>query len=269
MKIQFLSLASGSSGNCYYLGTPEYGILLDAGIGLRSIKKILRDNDIELEQIMAVFVTHDHSDHILAVGGLGIKHKIGIYATEAVHEGLNRSRYVYRDLAQSRKIIEKGQPVQVKDFTITAFDVPHDASDCVGYSILFQGEKLVLVTDVGYISSTVADHIREANHLIIESNYDQEMLQSGSYPPFLKQRIVGGTGHLCNTETAEFLAANYRLHLKNIWLCHLSKDNNLPELALQTVLNALKTTDNHIEKKVRVQTLERSNPSELYNLLLS
>jgi phosphoribosyl 1,2-cyclic phosphodiesterase len=259
-------LASGSSGNCYYLGTPEYGILLDAGIGLRTIKKILHDNHIELEQIMAVFVTHDHSDHIMAVGGLGLKYQINIYATEPVHEGINRSRYVYRDLTTTRKIIEKGQPIQVKDFTVTAFEVPHDASDCVGYSVHFQGEKLVLATDVGTISTTVADHIRQANHLIIESNYDREMLQSGSYPRHLKERIINGKGHLCNSETAQFLAENFGSHLKNIWLCHLSKDNNLPEVALQTVMDALHTTNNDIEKKVRVQTLARSNPSELYDI---
>jgi phosphoribosyl 1,2-cyclic phosphodiesterase len=264
MKIQFLSLASGSSGNCYYVGTPEYGILLDAGIGLRSIKKILHDNGIEIEQIMAVFVTHDHSDHILAVGGLGIKYKIGIYATKAVHEGINRSRYIYRDLTESRKIIEKGQPVQVKDFTITAFEVPHDSSDCVGYSVQFQGETLVLATDVGCISETVAAHIKQANHLIIESNYDAEMLESGSYPPFLKQRIVSGTGHLCNTETANFLANNFHPQLSSIWLCHLSKDNNLPELAYQTVEKALTENGIQVGKDVQLTALQRMTPSEIY-----
>ena len=135
MRLKFLSLASGSSGNCYFLGTDDYGILLDAGINSRTIKKILKDNDIEIEQIMAVFVTHDHADHIKAVGSLGEKHGIPVYATEAVHEGINNSRYVEQKLYSSRRIIEKEQPVQVRDFRITAFEIPHDASDCVGYYI--------------------------------------------------------------------------------------------------------------------------------------
>jgi Metal-dependent hydrolases of the beta-lactamase superfamily I len=266
MGFRFLSLASGSSGNCYYLGVDNYGILIDAGIGIRSIKKILKENGIGLDQIMAVFITHDHADHIRAVGSLGEKYGIPVYATVLVHAGMDSSRYVDEKLVTSRRVIEKEQTVYVKDFKITAFDVPHDASDCVGYLIDYNHHKLVLATDVGHINEKVAEYVRIANHLAIEANYDKEMLLRGNYPAFLKDRIMNGTGHLCNSETAEFLADNFDLHLKNIWLCHLSKDNNHPELAYKTVEMAMGQYGIRIGKDVNVFALKRSFPSEVFFL---
>lgn len=264
--MRFLSIASGSSGNCYYLGTDSYGILLDAGIGIRTIRKALRDNGIGLEQIMAVFITHDHADHIKCVGGLGEKYGIPIYATQAVHAGIENSRYVDEKLYTSRRILEKEQPVEIKDFKVTAFEVPHDASDCVGYLVQYKQQKCVLATDIGCINETVAQYIRIANHLIIEANYDKEMLLRGNYPEFLKDRIMNGSGHLCNTETAEFLASNFDLHLKNIWLCHLSKDNNHPDLAMKTVEMAFGQYGIRVGKDVNLTALKRTFPSEMYFL---
>lgn len=264
MRLKFLSLASGSSGNCYYLGTDDYGILFDAGIGSRTIKKILKDNQIDIEQILALFITHDHADHIKSAGCLGEKYNIPVYTTEIIHRGINNSRYVEQKLFSSRRIIEKEQLIQIRDFEVTAFEIPHDASDCVGYHIKFNEHNFVLATDVGHINETLAKYVRIANHLIVEANYDKEMLRQGNYPPFLKERIMNGTGHLSNAEAAEFLAANFDLHLKNIWLCHLSRDNNHPELALKTVEMAMGKYGIRIGKDVNVVPLKRTTPSELY-----
>ncbi|MDR2086921.1 MAG: MBL fold metallo-hydrolase [Dysgonamonadaceae bacterium] len=264
--LQFLSLASGSSGNCYYLGSDDYGILFDAGIGIRTIKKVLKEHRIGLEQIMAVFITHDHTDHVKCVGSIGEKYGIPVYATEAVHAGIEANHYVSEKLHTSRRIIEKEQPVLIKDFKITAFDIPHDATDCVGYLVDYAHHKWVLATDVGHISEIVAHYLRVANHLVIETNYDREMLANGNYPPFLKARIMNGNGHLCNSETAEFLAANFDLHLKNIWLCHLSKDNNHPDLAYKTVEMAMRQYGIRIGKDVNLVALKRAVPSEMYLL---
>jgi len=264
--LRFLSLASGSSGNCYYLGTPEYGILFDAGIACRSIKKILKDNDIELEQVMAVFVTHDHIDHIKSVGSLGERYGIPVYATQAIHEGIDGSRFVDQRLGSSRRIIQKGEPVVIGDLAVTAFEVPHDATDCVGYLVKYKEETLVLATDVGHINDTVGAHIRLANHLILEANYDREMLITGRYPHFLKERIMSGSGHLCNTETADFLANNFHSHLRNIWLCHLSRENNHPELASKTVEMAFGKQGINVGADVKIRVLKRNTPSELYEL---
>jgi phosphoribosyl 1,2-cyclic phosphodiesterase len=266
MVLKFLSLASGSSGNCYYLGTDNYGILFDAGIGIRTIKKALKEHHIGLEQIMAVFITHDHTDHVKCVGCLGERYGIPVYTTELVHTGIDASYFVDEKLHTSRRIIEKEQAVFIKDFKITAFSVPHDATDCVGYLVNFEDEKWVLATDVGHIDETVARYMRMANHLVVEANYDREMLVNGKYPPFLKARIMNGNGHLCNSETAEFLAANFDLHLKNIWLCHLSKDNNHPELACKTVEMAMRQYGICMGKDVNLTALRRNFPSEMYLL---
>jgi len=264
MRLKFLSLASGSSGNCYFFGTEEYGILFDAGIGIRAIKKTFKDCNIEPEQIMAVFITHDHADHIKSVGVLGEKYNIPVYATEKVHEGIDRSRHVEERLFASKRIIEKEVPVKIKDFRITAFEIPHDGSDNVGYLIEFGEHKIVLATDAGHISETMAHYIKMANHLIIEANHDLEMLKTGNYPAFLKERIGSDWGHLSNSETAEFLAANFDLHLKNIWLCHLSKDNNHPELACKTVEMALSQYGIRVGKDVNLLALKRTKPSDMF-----
>jgi phosphoribosyl 1,2-cyclic phosphodiesterase len=266
MVLKFLSIASGSSGNCYYLGTKNYGILLDAGVGIKTIKKTLKENGIGIEQIMAVFITHDHTDHIKSAGCLGEKYGIPIYATAQVHAGIENSQYVDEKLFISRRVLEKEVAVYIKEIKITAFDIPHDASDCVGYLINYGRHKLVLATDVGHINEKVGEYIRIANHLIVEANYDQEMLLRGNYPPFLKERIAGGKGHLCNSEIAEFLAANFDLHLKNIWLCHLSKENNHPELACKTVEMAMRRYGICTGKDVFLTALKRNTPSDMFVL---
>ena len=162
--------------------------------------------------------------------------------------------------------MEKEETIAIKGFKITAFEVPHDASDCVGYLVQYKEHKFVLATDIGCITDTVAQYIRIANHLIIEANYDEEMLTQGNYPAFLKERIKNGTGHLCNTETADFLAQNFDLHMKNIWLCHLSKENNHPDLAYKTVEMAFSQYGIRIGADVNLTTLKRTVPSEIYFL---
>jgi len=263
-KLRFLSLASGSSGNCYFLGTSSYGVLIDAGIGVRQIKKILKENGVEFEKILAVLVTHDHADHIKSVGCLGENLNVPIYATELVHAGIRRSRYVEEMLIQSRRVIEKDTVFSIRDLNITAFEVPHDSSDNVGYSIEYKGQTFVFVTDVGHITDNVCKYASEANHLVIEANYDDEMLMSGSYPAFLKERVSSRSGHLSNRDAAEFLALSYTPKLKDIWLCHLSRDNNHPELAYKTVDLRLFQEGIRVGKDVSLSALKRMTPSDMY-----
>jgi phosphoribosyl 1,2-cyclic phosphodiesterase len=264
MKLKFLSIGSGSSGNCYFLGTDEYGMLIDAGVGIRLVKKALKDNDIDFHKILAVFVTHDHADHIRTVSCLGEKHGIPVYATKAVHEGIQKSKYAGEYRLTPCHYMEKNIPVEWKDFTLTAFEVPHDGTDNVGYYITCREHRFTFATDVGHITETVAKYLRQSNHLIVEANYDEEMLEQGRYPAFLKQRITGPEGHLSNRETAEFLAQNFDVHLKNIWLCHLSKDNNQPELACKAVETALSQRGIRVGTDVHLMALKRTNPSEVF-----
>ena len=261
-RFSFFSLGSGSSGNCYYLGNGSYGILIDAGIGMRTIKKRLLENGIDLATIRAVLVTHDHLDHIKSIGALGEKSHIPVYTTRKVHRGIEGCRFVQDKLNGSRRYIEKGEPFHIEDFTITAFDVPHDSTDHNGFFFQFANQTLTLATDVGTITEEIATYARKTNHLIIESNYDEEMLRNGHYPYMLKQRITCGTGHLSNRQTGEFLAGIYNERLRNIWLCHLSGDNNHPELAYKTIEQHLTQKGIKIGGDVALRVLKRNALSQ-------
>lgn len=257
-QFSFFSLGSGSSGNCYYLGTIRYGILIDAGIGPRITKKRLAEYGIDFSSLSAVLITHDHHDHIKSAGYFGEKLHIPVYATPEVHRGIADSILTKTCLNGSRRYIEKGSSFLIEDIKITPFSVPHDSSDNTGFYFEFGDHKLTLVTDAGIITDEIAHYICKANHLIIESNYDEEMLQKGNYPYLLKQRITSGAGHLSNRQTAEFLAANYSPKLRNIWLCHLSGNNNHPDLAYQTVEKQLVMRGIQVGTDVSLRVLKRN-----------
>lgn len=257
-RISFFSLSSGSCGNCYYLGNAHYGILIDAGLGPRVIRKRLAEYGIELSAIMAILITHDHYDHIKSAGYLGEKMHIPVYATREVHRGIANCPMISNNLNGSAKYIEKGKPFQIEELRITAFDVPHDSNDNAGYFFEFDGQRMTLATDVGAITEEVASYIGKANHLVIESNYDEELLQNGRYPLYLKRRITSGTGHLSNRQTAEFIANNFTPELRNIWLCHLSGDNNNPELAFNTMKEHLAQKGIEVGNHVALHVLERN-----------
>lgn len=266
MKVRFMSLASGSSGNCYFLGTDTYGILVDAGIGIRTIKKILKEFGIGLNIIRAVFVTHDHADHIKAVGHLGEKFGIPVYATQKVHAGINKSYCMTEKLSTSVRYLRKEETMQLDDIEVTAFEVPHDGTDNVGYCIRIKDKIFSFLTDLGHITPVAAHYICKANYLILEANYDEEMLKMGPYPRYLKERIAGPNGHMSNRDTAAFLAEHIHSGLKYIWLCHLSKDNNHPELAYKTVEFSLRGKGIVVGKDVQLIALKRNTPSEMYVL---
>lgn len=265
-KYKFFSLGSGSSGNCSYLGNEDYGILIDAGVGIRKMIKTLKEYGISMNKIRGVLITHDHADHIKTVGCLGVKHNLPIYTTKAIHYGIYRSRFLQGELNGSRKIIQKESPFEIEDLTITAFEVPHDSIENVGYHIQFGDQTFVLATDVGQITPTIHKYASQANHLVMESNYDDDMLARGHYPMHLKQRISSGMGHLSNHLSAQFLSSIYHQEMKNIWLCHLSQDNNNPELAYNTIAESLIKVGARIDDTLSLQTLSRYKASGLREL---
>lgn len=265
MNIKFLSLGSGSSGNCYYLGTDTYGILIDAGIGIRTIKKVFKEYNLPFDSILAIFITHDHADHIKAVGTLGEKYGIPVYTTPEIHKGINKSYCMTEKLSTCVRYIEKEVPIQIKNFHITCFEVPHDGTDNVGYSIEVGGKVISFLTDLGEITPVAAKYINKTNYLILEANYDEEMLDMGPYPQYLKERIKGPNGHLCNKDTANFLAENIHEDLKFVGLCHLSKENNHPDLAYKTIELSLRSRGIIIGKDLQLTVLKRNTPTGIYS----
>ena len=264
MTIRFICLSSGSNGNCYYIGTPTGALLIDAGISPRSIRKRLKDVGIGMESILAVMVTHDHSDHIRGLGGIGEKLHIPVYATAQIHEGIRRSYCMTQKLTTSARFIVKQQPLQIGDFRVEAFEVPHDGIDNVGYHISIYGRSFTFMTDLGEVTPLAARYARLADYLIIEANYDVDMLRWGRYPAYLKERIAGPHGHLSNSATARFLAEGYDGRWQYVWLCHLSADNNRPELAEACVTEALREKGIVVGRDLKLQVLRRGMPSSLF-----
>lgn len=269
--IKFLSLSSGSSGNCYYLGTDQHAILIDAGIPVRSIQKILRENGLSFGKIMALLVTHDHTDHIRSAGSLGELYHIPVYSTQAVHSGMERNYGMAKKLSSaSRRVIERESPFYIPGthFRITSFTVPHDSTDNVGYYIEYgEGESTVrfcLATDVGFVTPEIRRFLSMADHIVVESNHDIDMLINGPYPAYLKKRVRGEGGHLSNKECAELLHDIFHRGLRHVFLCHLSAENNDPDLAYRTAAKALQSEGVRVGDDITLSVLSRTTPSLVY-----
>lgn len=234
--IKFLCLGSGSSGNCYLLQTPYSSILIDAGIGIRMLKKYAKEYGFSISSLDGVFITHDHADHIKAVGHISTDYNLPVYATELIHQGIVQNYCITTKIPEDCiKIVNKTVPVHVGDFVVTPFEVPHDSTDCVGYRVEVEGITFCLITDVGSRTPIIEAEVNRANYLVLEANHDEDMLMMGPYPAYLKGRIRSGHGHLCNKECGNLLAEHATPDLRRVWLCHLSEENNHPELARKTV----------------------------------
>ena len=258
----FRCFASGSSGNCYYLGTRRQGILIDAGISARSIQKCLREMGLDFQNIMGVLVTHDHADHIRAVGTLGERVKLPIYTTQEIHEGIDRNYGVREKLrGSSRRYFNKGEEWELFGMRINTFGIEHDSTDCLGYCIDYLGQRFVLMTDCGSVNEEMEAYIRTANHLVIEANHDEHMLLNGPYPTYLKER-----GHQSNDVCGELLERNWHPDLRNVWLCHLSLENNDPDIAFNTVASYLEEIEIIPGQDIFLKALDRTTPSPVYFL---
>lgn len=265
--VRFISLGSGSSGNAYYLESADTALLIDMGIGIRTCKKYFRDYGLNFGMVRALLVTHYHTDHVKAVGALSQLFHFTVCSSQLVHEGMDRNFMMSKKVPQElRYRITHHESFQVGSFTITPFPVPHDTSENNGYFITHGNIRFCLITDAGHITSEMLPYIREANYLVIEANYDKELLATGPYPPYLQKRISGGNGHLCNDITADTLSKNLSADAKHVWLCHLSEENNRPNIAKETITKALKEAGYGIEETLHVETLRRKEPSGFYLL---
>ena len=239
--LHFVSFGSGSSGNCAFLGTENGGVLIDAGIDPDHVCRDLADNGIDIGKVRGILLTHDHADHIRYAYKLVREHKhMRIYCTPRLMGGLLRHHNISRRIKDYQVSIFKEIPFFLAGMKFTAFETSHDAIDNMGFSIEVGGNTFVIATDMGIITERAAHYMSQANFLMIESNYDRQMLDGGRYPEYLKARVRGSLGHLDNAVAAQYVASNYHEGLKWVFLCHLSNDNNTPEKALGTMTAALK-----------------------------
>lgn len=258
----FFSLGSGSCGNCYYLSTETDAIIIDCGVSLRRFKRIMLEYGMKVGKTRGILITHDHADHIKAAGKIGKECCIPVYATPLVHEGMDRNwQNSVKVPEEQRRTIELGVPFQLGAFRITAFPIPHDASENVGYHIEVGDIRFTVMTDVGDVTDEVKHYIGQSTHLVFEANYDDEMLEQGRYPKMLKERIASGHGHLSNKKSATAIAENFHEQLQNVWLCHLSEENNHPELARKTVETILRSYGIIAGTDVTLEVLRRKIPT--------
>ncbi len=266
--LRFISFGSGSSGNCYYLYTEKDSLLIDVGVGIRTLKKHFHSYGLLFENVKNILVTHDHADHVKSVGSLSGDYHIPVYTTRKVHDGIEHNFCVRKKIcAEVAHVIEKGKTFNLGEFKITPFEVPHDSTDNVGYRVECEGVVFCLMTDVGHLTDEMLQYIGEANYLVIEANYDNEMLMQGPYPQYLKERISGPNGHLNNEECAKGIAEHATEKLKHVWLCHLSEENNHPELARKTIEQILRSYGIVAGKDFELDVLRRKIPSEIYKLI--
>ena len=266
--LKFISFGSGSSGNCYYLFTENDGILIDAGVGVRALKKWFSDFGLSMSNIHNILVTHDHADHVKCVGSLSNDLKVPVYATQLVHAGIEKNYCVRQKVNGANvKYVEKQITFELGDFRVTPFGIPHDSSDNVGYMIENNGVTFCLMTDAGCVTDEMKEYIMRANYLVIEANHDDEMLMSGPYPEHLKERVASDNGHLSNKSCAVALAENATEKLRHVWLCHLSEENNHPVLARKTAEAVLRGHGIIPGVDFGLDILKRKSPSELYDLI--
>jgi phosphoribosyl 1,2-cyclic phosphodiesterase len=235
-------LSSGSRGNCAMVESATTRLLVDAGISCRETFKRMRAAGEDPHSLSAILITHEHSDHIYGLVVLAKKLGIPVFMTGATHQAWSRS---IRDATGERpelarlEVFSAGHRFQIGDIEITPFTIPHDAADPVGFTFRVDGTKIGIATDLGYMPSSVRDHLRACDVLVLESNHDLEMLRVGPYPWSVKQRVMSRVGHLSNEALADFFANDYDGSASYIVLAHLSEQNNHPDVARQAAEKAL------------------------------
>lgn len=239
-RLFFMSFGSGSSGNCSYVGTSAGGILIDAGVKADDVTAQLRANGVDMRHVKGILLTHDHTDHVKYVYTLLRENRhLKLFCTNRVLNGLLRRHNISKRVKEYHVAVFKEIPFKVCDMEVTAFEVPHDGTDNMGFSIEFDSRRFVLATDLGEVTERARYYMSRATYLVIEANYDAMMLRMGPYPEYLKARIATGRGHMDNADTAAFLREIISPGLRYIFLCHISKDNNTPSRALDAVRRAL------------------------------
>ena len=233
--LELCSIASGSSGNCICIGSDQTHILVDAGISGKRIENGLNTIDLKTEEMQGILVTHEHTDHIAGLGVLARRYGIPMYTTEGTIDAILRSKSVGQIDPSLFHVIRPAEDFTVGDLTISPIAISHDAADPVAYKVKKADKSVAVITDLGNYDQTIVDELQGLDALLLEANHDVKMLQMGSYPYQLKQRILGDRGHLSNERSGQLLCELLHDHFGTVLLGHLSKENNYEHLAYEAV----------------------------------
>ncbi len=235
--MKMMNIASGSSGNCTFIGTDDGSLLIDAGISMKRIEEGLNTASMTLRDIDAIFITHEHTDHIKGLKAVSRKYEIPIYLTGGTY---NAMKYIsnVRDIDDELfSVIGSDSEVAIRDMVVRSKSISHDAAEPVCYSVTDGKKKVSVATDLGMYDASTVEFLYDSDMMLLEANHDVRMLETGPYPYHLKKRILGSKGHLSNESCGKMLLELLHPHVKKVMLGHLSRENNFPELAFESVKN--------------------------------
>ena len=257
--VQFCPLFSGSSGNAAYIGSPEGAVLIDAGTSARSILAAMEARGLSPARIGGILLTHDHSDHIKGLRVLQKRLNVPVYGSRETLEATARGGYL--EPSAELRVLES--PMEIGGMEVTPFDTPHDAAHSLGFRIRV-GERLIgFATDLGQVTGDVREHLLGCHLVMLEANYEERLLALSGYPPFLRQRIRSPRGHLSNADSAQCLSELAARGTARFVVGHLSRENNLPEVAAQAVGHAMSARGLEAGRDYLLQVARRQEPSEL------
>lgn len=242
--MQLCSIASGSSGNCIYAGTENCHLLVDAGISGKRIEAGLNEIGLKTSEMDGILITHEHSDHIKSLGVIARKHGIPMYATKGTIDWICEHQAIGKVDESLFRVIQPEVPFRISDMTIQPISTSHDAADPVAYIMRKERKSMAVITDLGKYDNNIVDKLQGLDVLLLEANHDVHMLQVGIYPYYLKQRILGDRGHLSNELSGQLLGQILHDGFRKVVLGHLSKENNYPQLAYESVKMEITMGDN-------------------------
>ncbi|HEY4391718.1 MAG TPA: MBL fold metallo-hydrolase [Paenibacillus sp.] len=237
MGLRFSVLSSGSTGNATLVANGETTLMIDAGFSAKRIDELLGERGVSGEEIQGILVTHEHSDHIKGLGAVARKYNLPIYANEKTWGAMEKA--VGKIAEENRRILGTGETRDFGSLRVESFGISHDAAEPVAYCFYDGKEKLSVCTDLGYASDKVKMSIADSDVIVLEANHDIEMLRMGRYPWNIKRRILGDMGHLSNEATGELMSEILSGRIKRIYLAHLSREHNIPDLARMSVRGAM------------------------------
>ena len=259
---QFCSLYSGSSGNCSFVQTNNTKILIDAGESAKKIGEALVSINVDPSSIDAILVTHEHSDHVKGLGIFSKKFQIPVYANLETWNAMPKQKEKVEEDKIHTFSFDK---FNIGDIEIKPFSIPHDAANPCGFNFYHENKKMSIATDIGHMNKEIINHLTNSSFMLLEANYEPEILKCSSYPYILKERIKGPNGHLSNSDAGKTISYLVKHGLNNVMLGHLSKENNFPELAYKTVVEEL--IENHLEENsLHLSVAERYNVSPIIDV---
>lgn len=252
----FCSISSGSSGNCIYIGSERSKVLIDVGISRKCVINALELIKVNPRSISGVLITHEHLDHYKGVNVLCKSYDIPIYLNYSTYNAMKDKLSNINNI----NIIENDE-FSIGDLDIKTFSLPHDAADPIGYSVIYKNKKVSVATDMGHVSQEVFDNLKNSDIILIESNYNEELVKMSSYPYFLKDRILSDYGHLSNEDCSRAVVELVKNFPKKIILGHLSNTNNFPELAYKTAEKIFLENNIELGKDLKLTIAHRTLPS--------